>query len=91
MGEKTRKTTLSNDPQPEDTAGLTDGGSLQAGDTPAGEGSMSGAVGDAPGTPNHGPVSGNRTPAVIGIGFVALITLALIVYGVAEIIGYLRD
>ena len=71
--------------------GLTDGGSIVAGDTPPGEDSTSGAVSGTHGGPNRGPVAGNRTPMVIALIFIALITLSLLGYGVAELIGYLRD
>lgn len=74
-----------------DAPGLTDGGSIVAGDTPPGEDSMSGAVGGGNDGPNRGPVAGNRTPMVIALAFIALITLALLGYGVAELVGYLRD
>ncbi len=39
-------------------------------------------------TPNMGPISPNRTPMIIGLAFIALIVLAVLGYGVAEIITY---
>lgn len=90
MGEQTRtQGPPPAEPGPE-APGLTDGGSIVAGDTPPGEDSMSGAVGDLRGTPNHGPISGNRTPMIITLVFLGLIVLSLLGYGVAEIVGYLR-
>jgi len=38
---------------------------------------MSGTSPDAHKAPNQGPVSGNRTPMFIGLGFVALIVLSM--------------
>jgi hypothetical protein len=91
MGAETRKTTLPSEPETAtDSVGLEDGGSIRPGDTPPSEDSMSGAVGDAPGTPNHGPVSGNRTPMIIALSILGLIVLAVLGYGAAELIGYLR-
>jgi len=71
--------------------GLEDGGSVTPGDTPPGEDSMSGAVGGVHGTPNHGPVSGNRTPMIITLALLGVIVLAVLGYGVAELIGYARQ
>lgn len=90
MGESTREQGADPSQPGPDAPGLTDGGSIVAGDTPPGEDSMSGAVGDIHGTPNHGPISGNRTPMVIAIAFIALVVLSLVGYGVAEIAGYLH-
>jgi hypothetical protein len=38
---------------------------------------MSGTSPDAHKAPNQGPVSGNRTPMLIGLGFVALVVLSM--------------
>ena len=64
-------------PNPGQSPGLQDGGSVDPGDTPPSEGSMSGAAGDAHKAPNMGPVSGNRTPMFIALGFIALIVLSV--------------
>ena len=72
------------------TAGLEPGGGVQPGDTPPSADSMSGAVGDdRRNTPNMGPVSGNRTPMIITLSILALVVLAVIGYGVAEIVSYI--
>lgn len=77
------QTADSPDPDPSVTAGLTSGGGIQPGDTPAASDSMSGATGgDRENTPNMGPVSGNRTPMVI-----ALVVIGLFVAMVAVIVG----
>ena len=70
------------DPDPASTAGLRPGGEVAAGDTPPGEGSLSGAHGGERSTPNHGPVSGNRTPMVI-----TLAVLAVLVVMCAALVG----
>lgn len=71
------------DPQPDQTPGLEPGGGVQPGDTPPDADSLSGAAGDAPrGTPNMGPVSGNRTPTVI-----ALSLLGVLVVMIAVLVG----
>ena len=62
---------------PDQTPGLEPGGGVDPGDTPPIEGSMSGTSPDAHKAPNQGPVSGNRTPMFIGLGFVALIVLSM--------------
>ncbi len=80
-------------PDPAVTAGLEQGSGVQPGDTPPSADSMSGAVGDdRKNTPNMGPVSGNRTPMIFTLAVLGLIVLAVIGYGVAEIVSYLtRD
>ena len=70
------------DPDPATTAGLAAGGGVAPGDTPPGEGSLSGAHGGERSTPNHGPVSGNRTPMVI-----ALAVLGVLVVMCAVLVG----
>jgi hypothetical protein len=74
-------TSDSPDPDPAVTAGLDAGGAgVQPGDTPPNADSMSGAVGDdRKNTPNMGPVSGNRTPMFIALGFIAFIAIAFAV------------
>jgi hypothetical protein len=67
------------DPEPAQTAGLEAGGGIDPGDTPATAGQMSGTAPDAHKAPNMGPVSGNRTPMVITLGFLALIAIAFAV------------
>ena len=65
-------------PDPDSTPGLEPGGGVAPGDTPPGEGSMSGAVGS---TVNQGPVSGSRTPMIVAqvaLGLVVLLIAALI-------------
>ena len=62
-------------PDPAQSPGLEDGGSIAPGDTPPSEGSMSGAAGDAHKAPNMGPVSGNRTPMFIALGAIAVMVL----------------
>lgn len=70
-------------PDPAVVPGLEPGGGVAPGDTPPGEDSLSGAAGGAERhTPNHGPVSGNRTPMVI-----ALSVLALLVVMCAVLVG----
>ena len=65
------------DPNPAQTGGLESGGSVTPGDTPPDSGSMSGTAPDAGKAPNMGPVSGNRTPMFIALGFIALIVLSV--------------
>ena len=64
------------DPDPAETAGLGAGGGVEPGDTSPMAGSMSGAAGDDRKAPNMGPVSGNRTPMFIALGFIAFFVLA---------------
>ena len=71
-------------PDPRSTPGLEAGGGVTPGDTPPGEGSMSGAVSNRDRTANQGPVSGNRTPMVITLGFLGLIVLAVFALIVAR-------
>ncbi len=67
------------DPDPSETAGLAAGGGTEPGDTPATAGQMSGTAPDAQNAPNMGPVSGNRTPMFIALGFIALLVLMVAV------------
>ena len=67
------------DPDPSQTAGLVDGGSIDPGDTPATAGQMSGTAPDASKAPNMGPVSGNRTPMFITLGILAVFVLMVAV------------
>ena len=77
------RTSDSPDPDPSVTPGLDEGVGVERGDTPPNADQMSGAAGDARrGTPNMGPVSGNRTPMII-----ALVVLAIVVVMVAVIVG----
>jgi hypothetical protein len=70
-------------PDPSVVPGLEPGGGVAPGDTPPGEDSLSGAAGGAERhTPNHGPISGNRTPMVItlvALGVLVLMTAGLVV------------
>lgn len=65
------------DPDPAQTAGLTSGGGIDPGDTPATAGQMSGTAPDAHKAPNMGPVSGNRTPMFIALAVIAFFVLAI--------------
>ena len=77
------RTSDSGDPDPSVTPGLDKGAGVEPGDTPPDADQMSGAAGDARrGTPNMGPVSGNRTPMIV-----TLVVLAIIVVMVAVIVG----
>jgi len=67
------------DPDPASTPGLEPGGGVAPGDTPPNAGQMSGTAPDAHKGPNMGPVSGNRTPMFIGLGFIAVIVLMVAV------------
>jgi len=79
------------DPDPSRSPGLEGGGGVQPGDTPPNADSMSGAAGSRDQTPNQGPATPNRTPMVITLVFIALVTLAVLGYGVAEIYAYLTE
>lgn len=79
------------DPDPARTAGLESGGGVQPGDTPPDADQLSGAAGDRQRTPNKGPAIGNRTPMIITLVFIGLITIMVLVYGIAEISSYLSD
>ena len=61
------------DPDPATTAGLQDGGVLQPGETPPSADSMSGA--NSGQNSSTGPVSGNRTPMIITLSVLAVMTV----------------
>lgn len=79
------------DPDPARTAGLQSGGGVQPGETPPDADQMSGSAGDRQQTPNKGPGLSNRTPMIITLVFIGLITIMVLVYGIAEISSYLSD
>ena len=79
------------DPDPIRTPGLEPGGGVQPGDTPPDADQLSGAAGDRTKVPNQGPVTGNRIPMIITLVFIALITISVLVYGIATISAYLFD
>jgi hypothetical protein len=64
-----------NSPEPSETPGLEPGGGVAPGDTPPTAGTMSGTSPDDRKAPNMGPVSGNRTPMFIALGFLALLVV----------------
>ena len=78
-------TTDSTGPDPATTPGLLPGGSPRQGDTPPIEGSTSGAAPDL--GPNHGPVSGNRTPMVITLSVLAVIVLLSAGFIIASLVA----
>lgn len=39
-------------------------------------------------TPNMGPVSPSRTPMIVGLVFTAVLVLAVLGYGIAQILAY---
>jgi hypothetical protein len=61
------------DPDPATAAGLEPGAGVSPGDTPPATGSESGAAPDL--GPNHGPVSGNRTPMIVFLSVLGVIVL----------------
>jgi hypothetical protein len=77
----------SSSPDPASTAGLEPGGGVAPGDTPPGEGSMSGASPDAHRAPNQGPVSGNRTPMIVTLVVLGLVVLSVAGYIVASLVA----
>ena len=79
------------DPDPATTPGLEAGGGVEPGETAPNADQMSGAAGDRQRTPNKGPAIGNRTPMIITLVFIGLITIMVLVYGIAEISSYLSD
>ena len=88
MADKAHDTTGDTDPDPFNTPGLEPGGGVAPGDTPPMADSGMQTVERREDTPNMGPISPNRTPMIIGLAFIALIVLAVLGYGVAEIITY---
>ena len=72
------------DPDPAVTAGLDDGGALQPGETPPDSDSMSGA--DSGVNSSTGPVSGNRTPMIIALSALFLVTLMVAFFVVAQFV-----
>ena len=76
-----------NSPEPSETAGLESGGGVQPGDTPPTAGQMSGTSPDADKVPNHGPVSGNRTPMIITLSVLALVVISIAVLTGASFIA----
>lgn len=80
------------DPDPARTPGLESGGEVRPGDTPPNADQTSGAsAGDPRKLPNQAPAKASRAPMIITLVFIALITVAVLVYGVAEISSYLTD
>ena len=76
------------EPDPAKTAGLEAGGETAPGDTPPSAGSQTEAVESGSGNAQP-PPRGGRGPAVVGLVFIALVTLALLGYTLFEIGGYL--
>ena len=72
------------DPDPATTAGLNDGGVLQPGETPPDSDSMSGA--DSGVNSSTGPVSGNRTPMIIALSALFLVTLMVALFVGAQFV-----
>ena len=72
------------DPDPAMTAGLDDGGALQPGETPPSADSMSGA--NSGRNSSTGPVSGNRTPMVIALTALAIMTVMVAVFVGAQFV-----
>lgn len=88
MGNGERMTALPPDPDPSDTTGLSEGGSVEPGDTPPDSGSLSASA-------NRDPLPARRfTPVsiagmvVVGLVFVLFLTVAVIyglqVFGVMD-------
>jgi hypothetical protein len=91
MADDPRPRATDRGPQPESTPGLEPGGGVAPGDTPPGEDSLGQTVERRDDTPNMGPVAGNRTPMIITLVAIGLLVLAVLGYGVAQIIGYASD
>ena len=72
------------DPDPAVTAGLNDGGALQPGETPASSDSMSGA--NSGHNSSTGPVSGNRTPMIIALTALAIMTVMVAIFVGAQFV-----
>lgn len=72
------------DPDPATTAGLDDGDALQPGETPPSADSMSGA--NSGHTSSTGPVSGNRTPMIIALVALAIMTVMVAIFVGAQFV-----
>ena len=72
-------------PDPSVTPGLEAGGGVTPGDTPPVSDSMSGAARDL--GPNHGPVSGNRTPMIVTLSVLAVIVLLSAGFIIASLVA----
>ncbi len=88
MADKAHESTGDTDPEPRATPGLEPGGGVAPGDTPPMADSGKETVERREDTPNMGPLVPNRTPMFIGLAFIALLVLAVLGYGVAQIITY---
>jgi hypothetical protein len=81
-------------PEPSESTGLEPGGGVDPGDTPPDAGSMTGATSSEPtGTLSNQapPDGGGRAPMIIGLTFIALVTVAVLVYAVVEILAFFGD
>lgn len=72
-------------PSPDVTPGLEPGGGVQRGDTPPMADSMSQPSDDS--GPNHGPISGNRTPMIITLSVLAVIVVLAAGFIIASLIA----
>lgn len=75
-------------PDPADTPGLEPGGAVAPGDTPPGA-SQDAATGvDRRRLPNQQPATPNRTPMIVTLVVLAIIVVAVVGYGIAQITAY---